>query len=142
MEKMRAFVHVYLLLRQNDTLLLSLRQNTGYEDGKYSLVAGHVEAGESAKSAMVREAKEEIGIQIAPVDLEVVHTMHRRSDRDCIDIFLHCGRWQGQVTNCEPHKCGEVKFFSKNAPPENLVGYVSKALKDIENSVRYSEFGW
>jgi 8-oxo-dGTP diphosphatase len=138
----RAYVHVYLLLVQGDKLLFSLRQNTGYEDGKYSLVAGHVETGESAKQACVREAKEEIGIHIDPSDLEVVHTMHRRSDRECIDIFLFCDRWKGQVANQEPQKCGGVQFFSKIALPDNLVGYVREALKDIDNNVVYSEFGW
>ncbi|WOE51888.1 NUDIX domain-containing protein [Sulfuracidifex metallicus] len=54
-------------------MLLQLRKNTGYRDGWWSVVAGHVEAKESATSAMIREAKEEAGIALRPEDLILVH---------------------------------------------------------------------
>lgn len=41
---------VYLIPRDGDKVLLSLRQNTGWKDGWYSLVAGRVEAGETYSS--------------------------------------------------------------------------------------------
>jgi 8-oxo-dGTP pyrophosphatase MutT (NUDIX family) len=42
-------------------VLLHKRQNSGFMDGSYSLVSGHVEANESFKQAMIREAHEEAG---------------------------------------------------------------------------------
>ena len=54
----------YLLLVRDTEVLLSRRFNTGYEDGNYSLPAGHVDKGESVADALVREAKEEIGIDV------------------------------------------------------------------------------
>lgn len=141
-EKAKTYVHVYLLLCQGDELLLSLRQNTGYEDGNFGLVAGHVETGESATNAMVREAKEEIGICLIPDDLEVVHTMYRRSDRENVDFFLTCRTWTGSIANCEPERCASVQFFPKTALPENTVEYVKLALEHIAKGVRYSEVGW
>ena len=41
--KLRSYVCVYLVLERDGKVLLSLRENTGYEDGKWSLVAGHAE---------------------------------------------------------------------------------------------------
>lgn len=56
---------------------MARRIKTGYGDGMYSVVAGHVEAGESLTAALVREASEEAGIVLQLADLELAHTLHR-----------------------------------------------------------------
>lgn len=50
-----------------EQLLFSRSQNTGFMDGKYSLVAGHVHTGESVVSAVIREAEEEAGKNISDI---------------------------------------------------------------------------
>jgi 8-oxo-dGTP diphosphatase len=55
---------VYLILRRDSQVLLLKRANTGYQDGKYSLIAGHLEGDELATEATAREAKEEAGISV------------------------------------------------------------------------------
>jgi 8-oxo-dGTP pyrophosphatase MutT (NUDIX family) len=63
------FVAVYLaLVRENQVLLLK-RQNTGFEDGNFGLIAGHVEKAESITQAVIREASEESGIRLLPEHL-------------------------------------------------------------------------
>ena len=47
--------HLYLV--QDNTVLLMRRCNTGYQDGRYGLVAGHVEPGEDFIDAIIRENK-------------------------------------------------------------------------------------
>lgn len=49
-----------LIINKNDEILLLKRKNTGYYDGGYSLPAGHVEDGEFASIAIVKEMKEEL----------------------------------------------------------------------------------
>ncbi|MBS0624800.1 MAG: NUDIX domain-containing protein [Verrucomicrobia bacterium] len=133
-------VNAYLILRKEDQILFLLRKNTGYFDGYYGLVSGHVEEGESGTVGMIREASEEAGI--IPLELKPVYVLHRYSDRYNIDLFFECRRWEGEIQNKEPHKCEKLAFFSPDNLPDNTVDYVADALKAISQGKIYSESGW
>jgi 8-oxo-dGTP diphosphatase len=134
----------HLLLCAGDSLLMIRRFDTGFEDGNYSVVAGHIEAGESALEAMSREAREEAGIDLGHDDLEFVHVMHRRSGDGSVrmDLFFRCVTWSGEVANREPHKCDEMTWFDRASLPHNTVPSVSAALSSIDDGRTFSEFGW
>lgn len=93
-ERAKASVNAYLILEKDGMVLLGLRKNTGFQDGMYCLVSGHVEEDEPATIAICREASEEIGIEINPPDLKTVLTMHRKSNRNNIDLFMRCASWK------------------------------------------------
>ncbi|MDR2411991.1 MAG: NUDIX domain-containing protein [Holosporales bacterium] len=78
---------VYLVLENAKGVLLLKRHNTGYRDGFYSLVAGHIEPGESPSEALIREAFEEAGLLLPAEDLELRHIM-TRFNTGRIDYFL------------------------------------------------------
>lgn len=138
-----AIVSAYLILRQKEQVLLLLRQNTGYCDGQWGLVAGHVEDGEPATVGMVREASEEAGISLLPSQLKTVHIMHRQSpDRLNMDVFFECASWNGNAVNKEPEKCARLEWFPLSALPSNTMDYVASALRSIEKNEFYSEWGW
>lgn len=136
----------YLVLVQHKKILLSRRYNTGYEDGKYSLVAGHVEFQETFRQAIIREASEEAGIILSFEDLHIVHVMQRfelRNSSSCrarIDIFIQANHWSGDLVNKEPHKCDELKWFPLGQLPKNTIPYVQYAVNNIQKNIFYSEF--
>lgn len=138
----RPFSASYLLALDDGRVLLSQRRNTGHRDGEYSLVAGHIEAGESASEAIVREAKEEVGIEVDRSNLEPAHVIHRDSgERVYIGLFFAARRWEGEITNREPQKCAKLSWFNLSALPENTVPYVEQAIDNMSESA-FSEFGW
>ena len=136
-------VAVHLFLIRGDEVLLLRRFNTGYEDGNYSVVAGHIDEGEDFVSAMRREAKEEAGIDIACQDLIPVQVMHRKNGNDeRIDYFFVSEKWTGKIVNMEPEKCDELRWHKLNALPVNTIPYISSSIGHYWGNEVFTRFGW
>jgi ADP-ribose pyrophosphatase YjhB (NUDIX family) len=136
---------VYVIFRDEDKMLLLQRSNTGYRDGEYSLPAGHLDGGEPAVIAAVREAKEEAGVDIDPADLELVYTQHRvaeEGDHERINLFFEAKRWEGKPHNAEPHKCSELRWEHLDTMPGNLVPEVQNLLQGLAEGRSYGHFGF
>lgn len=136
---------VYVIFRDGDKVLLLQRANTGYHDGDYSMPAGHLDGGESALTAAIREAKEEVGVDIKPEDLRLVHTQHRMAeegDHERINLFYEARTWSDELTNAEPHKCSEIRWFSLDALPSNLVHELQYMLPHYQKAEPYGDFGF
>ena len=136
-------VAVHLFLVKNEEILLLKRYNTGYEDGNYSVIAGHLDGNENVCQAMLREAKEEAGIKISIEDLEIVQVMHRKqADDERIDYFFHCAAWEGNITNMEPGKCSELKWYPLKNLPNNTIDYIVFAIKNYLDKKNFTHYGW
>ena len=133
---------VYMLFVRDGKILLLRRANTGYEDGNYGLVAGHVEDGESITSAAIRETKEEAGVAIEPEDLAVVTTMHRRQQDIRVDFFFEVKKWKGEIVNTEPDRCDDLSWFPLDELPANTIPYIKQAIECYKAGAVYSEWGW
>lgn len=139
MTRIQLTAAAYLLLVKEDRILLLRRYNTGWNDGNYSVPAGHIESGETFSQAMVREAYEEIGIRIESKDLKVVHVMHRLPV-SYIDIFFVAKDFQGDIQNKESEKCDDLRWFPLNETPANMVPSVKSAIDLYVKGETYSEF--
>ena len=133
---------VHLILRKGTDLLMLRRFQTGYMDGYYSLVAGHVDGNETFRAAMAREAREEAGLIIVPDDLDLVHTLHRFDAEERLSLFFEARHWQGEPANKEPGKCDDMGWYKTDDLPVNTVQYVRSALGCALAGQCYSEFGW
>lgn len=136
------FVEAHLVLERNGALLMLLRQNTGYMDGHWGLVAGHVDAGETFREAMAREAAEEAGLDLAPEALNLAHIMHRKSDSERVSLFFTTDAAAGTPQNMEPDKCAALLWQPRSALPETTIPYIRAALDHIAAGRQASEFGW
>jgi 8-oxo-dGTP diphosphatase len=133
-------IDLHLILRQGDCFLFGLRRNTGFSDGLYHLPAGRLEAHETVAAGAIREAKEELGIDIDPADLHLVHVMHHRSGR--LALFFEARKWSGDLCNAEPDKCEQLDWMSSDRLPENMVRYAVAALQSIGKGETVSAYGW
>jgi 8-oxo-dGTP diphosphatase len=138
--KLIAAVHIFLI--RNHQILLLRRFNTGFADGQYSVIAGHLDGNEEVIAAAIREAKEEAGITILPMDIQVVGVMHRRSADERVDFFVRVFEWAGEIRNMEPDKCDELAWFDLDHPPRNMVPYVRRAIENYRRDRWFDSYGW
>lgn len=135
-------VAVHLFLLREDRVLLLRRRNTGYEDGKLGLVAGHVEPGETVTGAAIREAREEVGIELDLDRLAVVGVMHRLSQEARVDFFLAYSADGEEPSNRESDKCSELLWARRSALPGDTIPYIRAAIEDLDAGRWFREFGW
>ena len=135
-------VTVHLLFFRETQVLLLRRFNTGFEDGNYSVPAGHLDGGETVRMAAQREALEEIGVRIALEDIVFAGVIHRKSDDERIDFFVHVKEWQGKPFNAEPNRCDELRWCDLDTLPENIIPYVKQAIHNHLAGIQFDEFGW
>ena len=135
----------YLVLRRETgegrrEVLLQLRRGTAYMDGWWACgAAGHVEQGETVLQGAAREAREELGIEVLPEDLDLVATVQRtcpvppahRELGERIDVFFTATRWAGEPTVQEPDKAGELRWWPLDELPERVVPHERAALASV-----------
>ena len=148
-------VTVHLLFFRKNQILLLRRFNTGFEDGNYSVPAGHLDGGETVRMAAVREAYEEIGVHIEIKAIAFATVMHRKSydtllplsstgagASERVDFFVHIKAWDGEPFNAEPNKCDELRWCDLDTLPRNIIPYVKQAVQNFRNGIVFEEFGW
>lgn len=133
---------VHLLFIREDQILLARRFNTGYRDGEYSVPAGHLDGNETVIAAGIREAKEEIGVDIEVDDMTFSSVMHRIEGDERVDFFVHVHKWSGEIVNAEPDKCDDLRWVNMDELPDNIIPYVARAIRNHLKGVRFDEFGW
>lgn len=140
-ELFRAAVFVIIRDKQGRVLLMR-RANTGYLDGHYDFPSGHVDPKESFASAIVRETKEEAGLDIVEKDLKVVHLNQNYSDFPYINVVFSADKWRGEPRICEPDKCDDIGYFAVDDLPEKCslaVRYIERAGFDTAFATSFIE---
>ena len=141
MERFKMRVTVHLILEHNNEFLLLRRYNTGYEDGNYSVIAGHLNGNETIKEAMIREDLEEANITIDDKQLKIVGVMHRKDGDESIDYYLYTNKFSGNIRIMEPNKCDDLAFYKLDNLPDNIIPYIKTALYNYKNNIIFSEYG-
>ena len=135
---------ITLIIKQSDKVLLFFRNHGffNYDGGWWVLPAGHIEQGETARDAAIREAKEELDIDIAPGDIKCVHvTSNLASRTESFDFFFEVSKYTGTIRNCEGDKCADMQYFTLDevAKLKNVVSTTRISLAGLAKGEMYSE---
>ncbi|MDQ7905973.1 NUDIX domain-containing protein [Phytohabitans sp. ZYX-F-186] len=140
-------VDVLLLLTDADHLLLALREGTGYADGLWNLPSGKLELGEDAVSAVIREAREEVGVRLRPNELRMVATVHHRNTAGLARVGLAFAvafdpARHGEPVNAEPHKCAKIEWVPADMLPSNTYPYTAACVRAYRQGEPFALSGW
>lgn len=139
-ERYKSVICVDLLVKRvvnnQEYVLLMKRKNTGYNDGEYELPGGHLEANEDLFDAMIREAKEELLIDLKRDDIKLIHLLHHYNGDRLNFIFETDG------TNLNPQigeedKCEKLEWFKINELPNETTDKVKQIINNLINNKQY-----
>jgi len=103
-------------------VLLQLRK----DDNTWATHGGSIELDERVEDAMIREIKEEIGLDVLDYKLLNIysgpeyHNIYPNGDEvSCIDIVYYCHKFEGEIVLQEDEVL-DVKWFTKHNLPNNI----------------------
>ena len=100
MEKEKFMSSVYLIIKnERNQILLQRRQGTKLWPGFLALPAGHIDEGENAYDAIIREAKEELGIEISIDNIIDTFVVNRRNKSllPYYDVYFEINNYIGEI---------------------------------------------
>ena len=129
---------VHIILIDDNKILLQKRKGSKLWPGYYALPAGHIDEGETQYDALVREAKEELGIEINPNDIINNYVVLRRNFFEIdgkilepyIDYYFEIKKYNGVPKIIEEDKCDELLWADVNNLPEPFINYEGVFLED------------
>ncbi|MFF2016182.1 NUDIX domain-containing protein [Paenibacillus sp. NPDC058177] len=120
---------------ENNQILLVLRKKPP-EAGHWSLPGGKVDYMETIEHAVIREIREELGLEIEIERLLCVtnHILPAEDVHYVAPTFL-ANIISGDVQNQEPHALEKVQWFSMQDLPNKITMTTDYALKQLNSSI-------
>lgn len=133
---------VHIIIMDNDKILLQKRKGSKLWPGNYALPAGHIDKGENQYEALVREAKEELDIEIDLKGITNCYVVLRRNFFEIdgkvlepyIDYYFEVSIYTGTPKIAEPDKCEELVWASIDNLPEPFINYEGEFLANKKNT--------
>ena len=129
---------VHIILIDDNKILLQKRKGSKLWPGYYALPAGHIDEGETQYDALIREAKEELGIEIKIDDIINNYVVLRRNFfkvdgkilEPYIDYYFEIKNYKGIPKIIEEDKCDELFWADINDLPEPFINYEGDFLEN------------
>lgn len=132
---------IYMIIRNSDgKILLQRRQGTDLWCGFLALPAGHVDEGESVYDALVREAREELGITVGIEDIIDSFVVNRRNKSlmPYFDVYFELGRYDGVINIMEPEKCSALLWGDPDNLPDDMIEFERIAIEENMKGNKFS----
>jgi 8-oxo-dGTP pyrophosphatase MutT (NUDIX family) len=129
---------VHMIIVKDDKILLQKRKGCKLWPGYYALPAGHIDKGENQYDALIREAQEELGINIDPKNIINSYVILRRNYFEIdgkklepyIDYYFEIHDYNGIPKIIEENKCEELIWSDIDDLPEPFINYEGAFLED------------
>lgn len=116
-----------IIFKQGINVLLGFRQNVLAENELWGFPSGKLERGELPLNAAIREAKEEVGVDV--LNPKLLFSLNDvRGNRH---HFFLCLEWSGVLMNAEPELCREISWFPMKELPSNSTSITFSAISEL-----------
>ena len=132
---------IYLIIKnEKDEILLQRRQGTKLWCGFLALPAGHIDEGENAYEAAIREAKEELNIDININDIVDTFVVNRKNKslKSYYDVYFEVSKYIGEIEINEPQKCSELIWCNINNLPVDMIEFEKEAINNNLKGIKFS----
>ncbi len=104
---------------------LLLAVNKMNKTGRYSVLAGFLEVGESIEDAVVREVREEVGVEVDRSSIEYLYSQYWPFPRS---LMLACrAKWKSGELSPDGTEIEKAGWFAPEEVPPNIPGTVTVA---------------
>lgn len=107
------YILVVLALIENSKKEILVQKRSKQKGGKYGLTSGHPKVGENSLQGIVSEIKEELGVDVEPEELKLVHSERNDSDRCFYDLYYLTKDYQTSEMNLQAEEVKSVRWCSK-----------------------------
>lgn len=116
----RPGVGVAVFILKNGRFIMGHRQGAhGYDT--WGLPGGHLEFGESWEEGVIRETREEVGVEIKNIRfIAATNDIFLAENKHNVTIFMIADWAGGEPQVLEPEKCKEVGWYTYETMPENV----------------------
>lgn len=126
---------VLCLIEDGNRILLQNRVKKDWQG--YTLPGGHVERGESFVDAVIREMKEETGLDIIDPELVGLKQFPMKNDGRYIVFLFKATKWAGEIQSSEE---GQMEWYEyRDLPRIKTVEDLQELLR-VMNSPALTEF--
>ncbi len=132
---------IYMIIKnEKGEILFQRRCGSKLWPDFLGLPAGHVDKGEDVYQALVREAKEELNIDINVKDIEDTFVVNRinKNLKPYYDVYFVIKNYKGIIKINEPNKCQELKWVLLDNMPDDVIEFEKIALDNYEKGIKFS----
>lgn len=123
------------LVRDGRVLLVHRSPDRHAYPNVWDLPGGHIEPGETELVALAREAREELGVRIAPDSATPLCRFEVGRDEETVRMSAWLvGEWEGTPANLAPEEHDDMGWFGLDTLPPLAHELVRRALVDALRS--------
>lgn len=122
-----------IILKRDKVLLV--KRNPPPFSGYWTLPGGHVDYGETVETAIKREMREELGVEVKIKKIIGVYSDPKRDPRyHAISVIYLLGKGKGKIKL--DWESSEYKYFPLNKPPKRIGFDHKKVLKNLKRNLK------
>ncbi|TVS16988.1 MAG: NUDIX domain-containing protein [Gammaproteobacteria bacterium] len=138
-DRQRFAIVVHLLLTCRQDVLLLRRSGTGVADGCWAPPGGHLEAGETPREAVVREAHEELGVALCASVAVACGVIHFAAHGGGLNLLFATELAERTAPRFDPTDADAAAWWPRAALPAPLVPWLHDAFDLLDGSSWYVE---